>query len=80
MRQLLLRVRKAGNLTSTVVRPASLLAILRLSSSAEQCRPAQSAFDVQRYSIVISINSYANRIVREGVQGRRKGLKEMWRG
>ena len=66
MRQLLLHMRKAGNLTSTVVRPASLLVVLHLSSPTDQCRPAQSAFAVQRYSIVISINSYANGIARKG--------------
>ena len=82
MRQLLLHLRKVGNLTYTVVRPTSLPAVLRLSSPTDQCRPAQSAFAVQRYSIVISINRYANRIARRGrgVQGRRKSLKEMWRG
>jgi hypothetical protein len=77
MRQLLLHLRKAGNLTYTVVRPASLLAVLRLSSPTDQCRPAQSAFAVQRYSIVISINSYATELLRGGVQGRRKSLQEV---
>jgi len=78
MRQLLLQLRKVGNLTYTVLHPASLLAVLRLSSPTDQCRPAQSAFAVQRYSIVISINSYTNGIAGGGggVGGGEKKIRE----